>query len=134
MIQIASHLLSEHDAALSEYLRGAGRLTRAQWQSLREAIDLMAHSTVTFQERDYTFIRFYETFIDRRSGVVARSAADAACTEIDRRPNDARHSDGSRTCFTSNCVRRRGAVAVDSLRRLEGARAVQANAARRREQ
>lgn len=66
MIQIVGHLLSEHDAALSEYLRGAGRLTRAQWQSLREAIDLMAHSIVTFQERDYTFTRFYETFIDQQ--------------------------------------------------------------------
>lgn len=66
MIQIVGNLLSEHDTALSEYLRGAGRLTREQWQSLREAVDLLAHSIVTFQERDYTFARFYEMFIDRQ--------------------------------------------------------------------
>ena len=66
MIQIAGNLTPEHDAALSNYLRGAGRLTREQWQRLREAIDLLAQSTVTFQGRDYTFAQFYEAFIDRQ--------------------------------------------------------------------
>ena len=65
MIQIADHLRPEHNVALSEYLRGAERLTREQWHHLREAIDLLAQSTVAFQGRDYTFARFHETFIDR---------------------------------------------------------------------
>jgi hypothetical protein len=63
MIQIADHLLPKHDVVLSDYLRGAGRLTREQWQRLREAIDLLAQSTVTVQGREYTFTWFYETFI-----------------------------------------------------------------------
>ncbi len=54
-IQLAGILLPEHHAALSDYLRGTGRLTRTQWQRLREAIDLLAKSTVTVQERAYSF-------------------------------------------------------------------------------
>ncbi len=65
-IQIVGNLTSEHDAALSEYLRGAGRLSHEQWHHLREAIDLLARSAVTFQGRGYTFAQFYETFIDKQ--------------------------------------------------------------------
>lgn len=65
-IQIVGCLLPEHDAALSDYLRGAGRLTREQWQRLREGIDLLAQGTLTVQGREYTFTRFYEAFIDRQ--------------------------------------------------------------------
>jgi hypothetical protein len=66
MFRIDGNLTPEQDAALTDYLRGAERLTREQWRRLREAIDLLARSTVTFQGRDYTFKWFYETFIDRR--------------------------------------------------------------------
>lgn len=65
-IQIAGNLMPDHDAALSDYLRGAERPTREQWHRLREAIDLLAQSAVTFQGRNYTFAQFYETFIDRQ--------------------------------------------------------------------
>ena len=65
MIQISENLTPEHETTLSEYLRGAERLSREQWQWLREAIALLSQSTVTVQGRDYTFTRFYETFIDR---------------------------------------------------------------------
>ena len=66
MFRIDGNLTPEQDAALTGYLRGAERLTREQWRRLREAIDLLARSTVTFQGRDYTFKWFYETFIDRQ--------------------------------------------------------------------
>ncbi len=65
-IQIAGNLTPECDAALTEYLRGAGRLSREQWHRLREAVDLLAQSVVTFQGHDYTFAQFYESFIDRQ--------------------------------------------------------------------
>lgn len=65
MIQLADNLTPEHHSVLGEYLRGAERLTREQWQHLRKAIDLLAQSTVTFQGREYTFARFFEAFIDR---------------------------------------------------------------------
>ncbi len=65
-IQITPNLTAEHDAVLTEYLRGESRLTRMQWQQLREAVDLLGQSEVTFQERSYTFRQFYETFIDRQ--------------------------------------------------------------------
>lgn len=48
-IQINPNLTTEHDAVLTEYLRGESRLTQAQWQRLREAIDSLG--------------QFYETFI-----------------------------------------------------------------------
>lgn len=44
VIRIDSNLTPEHDAALTDYLRGAGRLTREQWHRLREAIDLIEFS------------------------------------------------------------------------------------------
>lgn len=66
MIRIAGYLTPEHDAALSAYLRGAERLSQEQWRYLREAVDLLAQSAVSFQGRDHTFARFYETFIDRQ--------------------------------------------------------------------
>ena len=66
MFRINSNLTPEQDAALTDYLRGAERLTRKQWHRLREAIDLLARSTVTFQGREYTFKWFYETCIDRQ--------------------------------------------------------------------
>ncbi len=66
VIQINPNLTAEHDAVLTEYLRGESRLTRAQWQQLREAVDLLEQSTVTFQERSHTFRQFYETFVDRQ--------------------------------------------------------------------
>ncbi len=40
-IRIAGNLMPEHDAALSDYLRGSGRLSREQWHCLREVIDLL---------------------------------------------------------------------------------------------
>jgi hypothetical protein len=65
VIQIAGDLTPEHDAALSAYLRGVERLSRERWHRLREAIDLLAQSAVTFQGCNYTFAQFYEMFIDR---------------------------------------------------------------------
>jgi hypothetical protein len=65
-IRIDSGLSPQHDAILTGYLRGTEHLTREQWRHLREAIDLLARSTITLQGRTFTFKWFYETFIDRR--------------------------------------------------------------------
>ena len=66
---------------MSEYLRGAGRLTREQWQSLREAVDLLAQSTITVRGREYRFARFYETFIDQQFAEAFLSA-QVATSEV----------------------------------------------------
>jgi len=55
-----------HRRVLHEYLRGEGRLMREQWHVLREAIDLLEQSSLVINEREYTFKRFYNEFIDRR--------------------------------------------------------------------
>ncbi len=77
-IQIHTNLTAEHSIVLQEYLRGESRLTREQWHRLREAIDLLGQSTVTFQGRAYTFRQFYETYIDRAFADIYLSALIAA--------------------------------------------------------
>jgi hypothetical protein len=65
-IRIRTKLTVEQYAALTEYLRGEVRLTRAQWRRMREAANLLGQSTIAVQERNYTFTQFYEAFIDRQ--------------------------------------------------------------------
>jgi len=62
-IQINPLLTVVHRRVLHEYLRGEGRLTREQWQMLREAIDLLEQSSLVINEQEYTFKRFYNEFI-----------------------------------------------------------------------
>jgi hypothetical protein len=66
LIRIIANLTAEQDDALTEYLRAAKGLSREQWTLLRQGIDLLAQSLITFQGRDYSFTRFYDTFIDRQ--------------------------------------------------------------------
>lgn len=65
-IHINPLLTVVHRRVLHEYLRGEGRLTREQWQMLREAIDLLEQSSLVIDEWEYTFKRFYNEFIDKR--------------------------------------------------------------------
>jgi len=63
-IELAPGLTAEDRAALRKYLADPFRLSDAEWQQVRSAIDLLARSAIVFSERRYTFKRFYASFIN----------------------------------------------------------------------
>ncbi len=63
-IELASGLTAEDRAALRQYLAEPFRLSDAEWQRVRSAIDLLARSSIIFAERRYTFQQFYAVFIN----------------------------------------------------------------------
>lgn len=63
-IELAPGLTAEDRAALRQYLADPFRLSDAEWQRVRSAIDLLARSTIVFSERRYTFQQFYAVFIN----------------------------------------------------------------------
>lgn len=63
-IELALGLTPEARAALRNYLSNQFRLSDAEWQHLRSAINLLARSAVTFSGRRYSFKQFYAVFIN----------------------------------------------------------------------
>jgi hypothetical protein len=64
LIELAPGLTQRTRAALQTYLGNPFRLSDADWQLIRSAIDLLARSTVIFSERRYSFKQFYATFVN----------------------------------------------------------------------
>lgn len=63
-IELAPGLTAQDRAALKQYLADPFRLSDAEWQRVRSAIDLLARSTIVFSERHYAFQQFYTVFIN----------------------------------------------------------------------
>jgi hypothetical protein len=63
-IELPPTLTTEDNAILRFYLADSFRLSDAQWQRLRTAIDNLSSSTVIFGGRRYRFKRFYNAFIN----------------------------------------------------------------------
>jgi len=63
-IELAPGLTAEDRGALRKYLADPYRLSDAEWQRVRTAIDLLARSTIVFSERRYTVKQFYAVFIN----------------------------------------------------------------------
>lgn len=64
-VQISPKLKHAHRRVLLEYLQSESRLSRPQWLTLVEAIDLLGESTLILRRRRYTFREFYDIFVDK---------------------------------------------------------------------
>jgi hypothetical protein len=64
LVEISPSLMAEDNATLRLYLTDPFRLSDAQWQRLRAAIDKLSSSVVVFGGRRYRFKRFYDAFIN----------------------------------------------------------------------
>lgn len=63
-VTITAKLTDEEMAVLRRYLANAVHLSEREWRTLRNAIDRLSACEVDFNDRRYTFQRFYATFIN----------------------------------------------------------------------